>query len=324
MAAAPPPATGVRRAWHALPARVRAAIEAHLGSPVVEATTQPGGFSPGVAARLRTADGQRVFAKAVGPELNPHSPGMHRREIAIAAALPHSAPVSRLLWSYDEGQGEGAGGWVALLFADIDGWQPAQPWQPAELDRVCAALVALSETLTPSPLPVGLVHRADEARFFRAAWWARLRDCPTDALDPWSARHLDALIALEAGAVAAVRGETLLHHDLRADNLLLTADRVIVVDWPHAEIGAAWIDLTFFAPSVAMQGGPDPEILLARHPAALAAAPAAIDAVIATLAGYFTWSALQPSPPGLPTLRPFQAAQGAVSRRWLADRTGWT
>ena len=35
-------------------------------------------------------------------------------------------------------------GWVALLFADIDGWQPAQPWQPAELDRVCAALVALS------------------------------------------------------------------------------------------------------------------------------------------------------------------------------------
>ena len=308
-----------------MPQRIRAAIEAHLGSPVVDAVTQPGGFSPGVAARLLTADGRRVFAKAVGPEPNPHSAGMHRREVAIAAALPRSAPVSRLLWSYDEGEkrGAGDGGWVALLFEDIAGWQPAQPWQPAELDRVCAALVALSDALTPSPLPAGLVKRADEGQFFRAGWWAQLRDNPPDRLDPWSARHRDALSALEAGAVVAARGETLLHHDLRADNLLLTAERVIVVDWPHAEIGAAWIDLVFFAPSVAMQGGPPPEALLARHPAALVAVPAAVNAVIAAMAGYFTWSGFQPPPPGLPTLRPFQAAQGEVSRRWLAERTGW-
>ena len=317
----PPPATGARLDWHDLPARLRAAVEDQLGSPIVAATTQPGGFSPGVAARLRAADGRRAFLKAVGKHPNPLSPNMHRREIAIAAALPASAPVSRLLWSYDEGA-ESDEGWVALLFADIEGRQPAQPWQPAELDRVCTALVALSDVLTPSPLPPGLVRRADEADFFRAGWWQRAT-AHRDALDGWSLRRLDALIALEAGAVATARGETLLHHDLRADNLLLTDDEVIVVDWPHAEIGAAWIDLAFFAPSVTMQGGPDPEVLLARHPAACAAPPQAIDAVIAAMAGYFTGSALQPAPPGLPTLRPFQAAQGAVARRWLAARTGW-
>jgi aminoglycoside phosphotransferase (APT) family kinase protein len=313
----PPPATGSRLDWHHLPQRVRDAVEAHLGSPVTLATTQPGGFSPGVAARLLLADGRRAFLKAVGPEPNPTSPAIHRREIAVASALPPTAPVPRLLWSYDEGEG----GWVALLFEDIAGWQPAQPWDPAELDRVCAALANLSDALTPSPLPAGTVRRVDQGGFFGARWWSRLRDTPSDGLDPWSARHLDALIALEAGAPDAGRGETLLHHDLRADNILLTPERVVIVDWPHAQIGAPWIDLVCFAPSVAMQGGPDPETLLDRHPAARAAAPAAIDAIIAALAGYFTWSALQPPPPGLPTLRAFQDAQGIVARRWLAART---
>lgn len=44
---------GPRLDWEALPAAVRQALQAPLGSPVVHATTQPGGFAPGLAARLR-------------------------------------------------------------------------------------------------------------------------------------------------------------------------------------------------------------------------------------------------------------------------------
>jgi hypothetical protein len=58
------------------------------------------------------------------------------------------------------------------------------------------------------------------------------------------------------------------------------------------------------------------------HPASRAAVPASVDAVLAAFAGFFTWNALQPPPPGLPTLRAFQAAQGEVARRWLAERAG--
>ena len=53
--AAPPPATGARVPWAALPAELRTAIERHLGAGVREADDQPGGFSPGVASRLRLA-----------------------------------------------------------------------------------------------------------------------------------------------------------------------------------------------------------------------------------------------------------------------------
>jgi aminoglycoside phosphotransferase (APT) family kinase protein len=291
-----------------------------LGGAVISAQSQSGGFSPGVAARIRTSDGRRVFAKAAGPEPNARAPEFHRREAAITAALPSVIPAPRLLWSYDEGDG----GWVVLVFEEIDGRPPVVPWQSADLDRVLDALVGLSELLTPSPLPPATVGSAENWGVVTGEWWRRLRNGPPAELEPWSLRHLDALATLEERTAGAVAGETLLHLDLRADNLLLTPGRVLVVDWPHARIGAAWLDLVLMAPSVTMQGGPEPEVLLARHPAARIADPAAITAALAAIAGCLTWGALQPPPPGLPTLPAFQAAQASVARRWLARRTGWT
>ncbi len=320
--ATPPPSVGVRLEWTALPRSVRTAIEQALGSPVVTATSQLSGFSPGVAARLTLADGRRRFLKAIGPTPNPDSPQFHRREAQIVAAIPATAPVPRLLGSYDEGEG----GWVALWFDDIEGRHPAQPWNDTELERVMTALVALSAALTPSPLRQPLVATAGDALRTEICGWARLAtEMPShlDELDPWSRRHLATLVELEAEAPAAAVGNTLLHFDLRADNILLTPEQVWIVDWPHVRVGAAWVDTIFFAPSVTMQGGPPPEELLTRHPASHAAAADAITAVIAAVAGFFIHRSLQPAPPGLPTLRAFQAAQGAVARDWLEERTGW-
>ncbi|MGE3269926.1 MAG: aminoglycoside phosphotransferase family protein [Chloroflexota bacterium] len=314
-----PPAAGQRIAWEGLPEPVRAAVEGWLGSPVIQAVTQPGGFSPGVAARLVTADGQRVFVKAVCAVPNKDAPRFHRREARIAAALPASAPVPRLTWSLDEG----GDGWVVLVFEDVDGRHPHTPWQPAELDRVLQALDALSASLTPSPVPADVTGTMSEWLMRNGRGWQRLLADPLPGRDAWSIQHADALAQLEAQAPAAASGNTLLHFDTRADNLLLTPEQVYVVDWPHARLGQAWVDLVFFAPSVRMQGGPEPEHLLARSATGRAADADAVSAVIAAVAGFFTYQSLLPPPPGLPTLRPFQAAQGEVARRWLAERTGW-
>ena len=121
---------GRRLDWEQLPAAVRQGLQGRLGSPVVQAATQPGGFSPGLAARLRLADGRRVFVKAAGPDPNPQTPALHRAEAQITAALPPTTPSPRLLWSHE------LHGWVALAFADIEGKLPTLPWQPDELQRV--------------------------------------------------------------------------------------------------------------------------------------------------------------------------------------------
>ena len=129
---------GFGSGWSDVPAHVQSALEAILGAPVVEAVSQPGGFSPGTADRVVLADGRRAFVKAVGRELNPDTPGIHRLEIAVMRTLPPSVPAPRLLGAYDDGD------WVALALTDVDGRHPAAPWNPEELDRVLAAMTDLS------------------------------------------------------------------------------------------------------------------------------------------------------------------------------------
>ena len=317
MATTPPPASNQRIPWEELPPAVRAEIEQRLGGAVVAARTQTGGFSPGVAARLELADGRRAFVKAVSPVPNAVAPTIYRREGRIVAAIPASAPVPRLLFMLDDPTG-----WVVLAFEDVEGRQPSMPWQDRELVDVLEAMAALAVDLTPSPLRPPLVADAAEG-FGRDLSWASLVAAPNPGLDRWSTRHLPELAALEAGAGEAARGETLLHFDLRADNMLLTNDGVRVIDWPHAHVGEAFVDLVWFAPSVAMQGGPRPQELVARYGPARDADATALDAVIAAVAAFFTAGSLQPPSPGLPTLRAFQTAQAEVARAWLAERIGW-
>ena len=71
-----------------------------------------------------------------------------------------------------------------------------------------------------------------------------------------------------------------------------------------------------------MQGGPPPEEVISRHSACGTADSEAITAAVVALAGYFTRQAAQPPPPGLPTVRAFQDAQGVIAREWAAKRTG--
>ncbi|MFJ2031851.1 aminoglycoside phosphotransferase family protein [Streptosporangium sp. NPDC087985] len=303
-----------------MPDKIRRAIETHLGASVIEAVTQSGGFSPGAAVRLRLADGRRAFAKAVGPEPNPLTADIYRAEAQIAAALPADVPAPKLLAWFD------SDGWVALLFEDVDGRPPADPWRADELDRVLAALGRLASALTPSPVAAPSAERRFGKPFQS---WRRLvaaRDAGEDdlaGLDPWAVRHLDALADLEAGWSTAVKGNSLVHGDMRGDNLLLTPDEVIVVDWPSAFVGAPWFDLLGMLPSVRMQGGPPSEEVFVAHPVGRAADPTAVTSVLAALTGYFVRQSRRPAPPGLPTVRAFQGAQGQAALEWLRERTAW-
>ena len=312
-----PVAAGVRVPYDGTPVDLRAWVDGVLGSPVVSAATQPGGFSPGVAARLVCADGTRAFCKAV-TDVNAFAPEAHRREQRITAALPADVPSPRLLDGYDDGR------WVALLLQDIDGRHPRLPWNDADLRRVLDTVDELSATLTPCPVS-GVPSVAGEWREDFDNWRSVATGEHPAALDswPWAAQHLSRLAELEAAWEVAATGETLLHMDLRADNLLLDDERVWVVDWPHAARGAAVLDLVAMAPSVAMQGGPDPGTVLSMTAIGRAADPDGVTALVCAVAGYFVISSLSPPPPGLPTVRAFQAAQGDAALRWLAELTGW-
>ena len=310
------PAAGVHLPWARVPAAVQSWAEGVGGGAPESVRDVAGGFSPGATAVLQGAE-RDIFVKAVGTALNPESPRMHRREVVVSAALPQSPRVPKLLSSYDDGD------WVALAFEAVDGRPPRHPWETDELVLVTEALSSLHRDLTPSPLP-SLTPLADYARHLFGGW-AELAAlaAPPAALDEWARTHLDALAALESGWPAACEGPTLVHGDVRADNVLLADDGVVFVDWPHAAVGTPVFDVIGWAPSVVLEGGPPPEELLARHVAPVPIDPDVITVLLAAVAGFFVSHSLRPVPPGLPTLRAFQAAQGEVALAWLRRRTGW-
>jgi aminoglycoside phosphotransferase (APT) family kinase protein len=310
-----PAAEGQRVDWEGLPPSVAASVEGVLGSPVVEARTQPGGFSPGVAARLRCADGTRWFVKAVSAEANPDTPGIHRQEGEILRALdPWAAakdlPIARLRGVVEQDP------WIALILDDVDGRNPSVPWQPDELARVLEAVDVLGDALTPAPIAVPDI--AEMAADLFTGWRTLAKGPGDDRLDRWSLDHLGELAELESTWPAHAVGETLLHADLRADNILLTSDRVVIVDWPYACRGAAFVDVVLMAPSVAMQDGPLPGEFMTMTRAGRSADKQALATLVCVLAGYFTERSLAPPPVGIPTVRAFQSAQGEIARDWLA------
>jgi hypothetical protein len=266
-----------------------------------------------MAARLTTSDGRRCFVKAVSEAANPDTHNIHRREAEIVAALPHDAAVPRLLWTYDEK------GWVALGFEDVDGHPPAQPWRHDELLLVIAGLRRLHEVLTPAPIAS---ETAGHGFATEIKGWEELRESGIQGLDEWSTRNLERLVELEARAPSVVAGGTLLNFDVRADNILIAGERVYFVDWPWARIGAPFVEWVALAPSVCMQGGPTPEELL-QIVQLSGVTDDAINAVIASLTGYFLGHSRRPPPPGIPTVRAFQAAQGDIALRWLRERMAW-
>jgi Ser/Thr protein kinase RdoA (MazF antagonist) len=264
-----------------------------------------------------TCPGRTVFVKAVGAELNSESPDLHRREAAISAALPAAPQLPTLLDIYDDGD------WVALAFEAVDGRPPVCPWEARELQAAVRALERLHRLLTPSP--AAIAPPATLRLTALLGGWSELAAQSTTpaGLDEWAARHLAPLAELEADWPEAVVGETLLHCDVRADNMLVTDRGVVFVDWPHACVGTAVFDVVAWAPSVELEGGPPPEELLAMYPGARAADPDAVTVLVAALSGFFIAHSLRPPSQGLPTLRAFQAAQGGVALTWLRRRTGW-
>lgn len=305
---------GVRSSWAEVPTTVRDAVDTVLGSPVVTTREVSGGFSPGPAVRAELSDGRTVFIKAAGTSLNEHSPAMHRREAAVLELLPPNVPAPRLLGVVDDRD------WVALIIEWVDGRMPIAA-DPTDVQRVLELLRRVADAAHDAELSsIGTLAETHGDLF---GHWQLLAAEPVPGLDDWSRRHVDRLAELDALAPAATRGSDLLHVDVRTDNVILAesgpADD-IVVDWPGATLGAAWVDLAGLLPALHLDGGPPPWDVFDTAPIARNTKPAAVDAFVASLAGYFTRMSLLPPPPGLPTVRAFQAAQGSIARTWTARR----
>jgi hypothetical protein len=300
--------TARRLEWPHLPPALRARVEERLGSPVVEAVSQGGGFTPGFASVLVCADGSRHFVKAASVAAQRMFAASYREEARKLGLLPPTAPAPRLLWSLDDE-------WVVMEVEYVESRAPSRPWRADELDRCLDALEVVAKELTPAPGGLDLDPMAVEHRDW-PAYWDHVR-----AARPGP--HADEAAALAATFGEAVDGDTLVHGDLRDDNVLLTPDgRVLFCDWNWPVVGADWLD------SLMMLIGPrgdglDVEAVIAERPLLRHVPTDHIDRVLALVCGYFLKSADDPVPPTSPYVREVQRWQGEVVWDWLAERRDW-
>lgn len=296
-----------RISWPFLPPELRAEIAGHCGSEVVGEEPCELGFTPGFAAVLTCADGTRHFVKAASAKAQRGSALSYRAEIAVLRSLHPSLPVPRLLWSIDAD-------WVALSTSYAGGRAPSLPWVPAELEACLDALEQVATLLTPSPIPAGPV--AEEFAAWPAYWgWVLPRE------------HRDEAQALAERFAEHCGGETLVHGDVRADNLLLLGGeeglRAEMLDWTWPAEGAAWLDTVTLLALARSQGAAGVDDLLATRALTRDVPAEAIDSWLALLAGYFLKSASDQVPPAAPHLRGHQQVAGEAFWDWLSARRGW-
>lgn len=253
------------------------------------------GYTPAQRLLVDFEDGSTAFAK-----------------VAVNESTAKWLAVEHLVYSQVEGSflprflGYDDAEPALLLLEDLREahWPP--PWPDGSVAAVLGALEKIAATWPPHGVPSTEIYREEILE-----GWALVEQDPGPFLSfelcsrEWLADGLPTL--LEAARTAPIKGESLLHFDVRSDNIALQGDRAVLVDWNWACIGNPLLDRATWAPSLHVEGGPPPEELVPECPPGFPA----------LLAGFWAARIGLPPPEGAaPGLRDLQLAQLRVVLPW--------
>jgi hypothetical protein len=239
-------------------------------------------------------DGRRVFVKAARAQ---HTAAWLRREHEVYAHLSGSFMPALVGFEDDPVH-------PMLVLEDLSDADWEARWDPA---RVGLVLDALEELARAEPPPNTPAIGATAPGLFDG--WRRVEDDPRSFLSTevrsrgWLEHALPMLI--DAAEAVPRGGGDLLHLDVRSDNICFRGRKATLVDWNWCSVGDRTLDLAFWLPSLAIEGGPQPWEML----------PGAGN-YAATVAGFFAPVAGLPPPETAPTVRALQRAQLEVALAW--------
>jgi hypothetical protein len=253
------------------------------------------GYTPARRLRVTFADGSTAFAKVA---VNESTAEWLAAEHAVYSQVEGDF-LPRFL-GYDVAEP------AVLLIEDLSEahWPP--PWTEASIAAVSGVLDKLATIWPPQGIPSIEIYREE-----LTSGWRLVEQDPGPFLSydfcsqEWLADVLPAL--RDSVERAPIEGESLLHFDVRSDNIALVGDRAVLVDWNWACIGNPLLDRAAWAPSLHVEGGPRPEELVPDCP----------PGIPALLAGFWAARVGLPPPPGAaPGLRDLQLAQLGVVLPW--------
>ncbi|MBN9381261.1 MAG: hypothetical protein J0H74_10860 [Chitinophagaceae bacterium] len=131
-------------------------------------------------------------------------------------------------------------------------------WRDGDIDLLFSGIKKLSLQTAPPDLPA-LYNR-------KVSIWSQIAVDPEGFLhldlcsEAWFGRSIDALIKAERDA--DVTGNCLVHGDIRSDNVCFVDSKVVFVDWSHAAKGNGLHNLATIVPTLYLEGGPAPYMIM--------------------------------------------------------------
>lgn len=252
-----------------------------------------GGYTP--AARYAVAAGpERAFVKVA---TTPLTATLLRREGVVYQRL--GGPFMPALIGWDDHDRE-----PILVIEDLSHARWPPPWDSRSLEAVLDGIAAM-HAASADLASFSTVHGP------RSSGWASVAADPGPFLAlgltscEWLDRALPRLTQAEAECRTA--GPSVVHFDLRSDNICLAPTGAKFVDWAEACLGDPRADLGFWLPSLCFEGGPPPEDLLPDAPE-----------VAAWVCGFFAVRAGLPDIPDAPFVRRVQREQLSTALPWAA------
>jgi hypothetical protein len=313
--------------WSAVPVAVRELTEQMLGAKVTQARRAFGGYGPSATFALRLADDRKAFFKGVYPlpEGSAVRWALDEEERVYTQLADEITPWAPAYYGSLRLEG-----WHAMLIESVAGAR-MPPWATSQARRAARSYAEFHARSVDAQLPEWL-ERTQHLEFI--GYWTEVAGngdasrrlasvCPTPALRRRAADWIDAnvarLIEAEQPLLTAERF-CLLHFDTRSDNVRLDGDLLRIFDWPFASVGPAEFDLGAFAQSIAGEGGPDPDQVVAWYSEVLPLDEDVLTASVAGISGYFADRGSSPELPGLPRLRSVQRRQLKASLGWVSRR----
>jgi hypothetical protein len=320
--------------WNDVPEAIRDEVARVVSDSIVEAETVWGGFGPSATFALRGKSGRRYFCKGAHPGQTNIGNDAARRERQNFEDFPELAEFcARYLGSAEHGD------WLMLVLDHVPKTMNVPPWSRPAFD---AAIKALANFHRASPARA--VDRLQPAKqdqlinlFRQEMGWAALaaHEAPRenflglfenrDEARTWFDRAIEVLVSCEKRAYDLGGPECWMHQDIRSDNLLFCKEPLPkIVDWPYLAFGPALMDVAFFLPSVAGEGGPAPATGLRLYEQMNGTTFAANDvaSAAAAVSGFFAARAGEPDIPQLPRLRWVQRLQLYPALAWTTSLLG--
>ncbi len=314
-AAAQPASAGftVRPPWAQAPQHLRRTVHTVIANrlgPVRRERDVHGGMSPGPAVVLEAGFGRvtaRVFVKAVSSSASQASYGYYRDEASALRDLPDTVPRPELVDVVHSGD------WIALILDHVPGQAAGPPWTPDSIRRTDAALEIVASHRAPATVP----PIADLARDLDG--WERV----SPFADRWERERAGRLAEAAGGWARWTIGDSTVHQDVRADNVLVSHDGAVLVDWSFCCAGSGVLDRARLAADIVCSGHSGGPVV------ARAAARAILNRTgetgwrfLIALAGMWRIRSTYPVDPIMPTMRRWQYHRSIALRplidEWLA------